>query len=609
MRSLTWRSRVLRLLSKLLCSLVPVLALGALACQESTSVQPSGGVTTDTVGTTTADMASTAATDSANGTPEASSDTPASPPLDTPTAPLDAAETTATTGPTFHGDVLPILASKCQGCHLEGGIAPFPLLTYAQVKPLATLIATTTAALRMPPFDVSTGANCEPRLPYLDDIRLSDAERATLEVWSKNGAAEGTPSATPPVPKAIANLKKVDLEAIPAQDYSVEGSADDFVCFVIDPGFKESKYIKGIHFVADNAKVAHHALLFLDADREKASTLTGAGNYKCFGGPDLKSPQLLHGWAPGGQPLEFPAGAATKVPAGALLVMQMHYHPTGKGAELDRTKVQLEFFDGVPDYLATAVLIGNFDKAEGNGMGLLPGADDPGGKPTFVIPAGKAGHTESMSFTLPFEFENQLLEPLQVFAVAPHMHIVGKSMDIRVQRNTTAEYCPSDTLNPFIECYLGACSKATPAEASACAQASCAKQYAALPPICTACLGAMAKYKTGGVQEVIASCATPPAIALPKDECFVDSQTYRFYWQRFYAFDAPVEKLSTLRPGDTLVFNCLYDNSMANPLLAAELSAQGLSLPQPVTLGETTLSEMCLVGLQLLSKNPEAKKK
>ena len=48
---------------------------------------------------------------------------------------------------------------------------------------------------------------------------------------------------------------------------------------------------------------------------------------------------------------------------------------------------------------------------------------------------------------------------------------------------------------------------------------------------------------------------------------------------------------------------------MANPLLAAELSAQGLSLPQPVTLGETTLSEMCLVGLQLLSKNPEAKKK
>src|SRR3954453_17902150 len=33
---------------------------------------------------------------------------------------------------TFHKDVEPILQRSCQSCHVAGGIAPFPLLTFEQ---------------------------------------------------------------------------------------------------------------------------------------------------------------------------------------------------------------------------------------------------------------------------------------------------------------------------------------------------------------------------------------------------------------------------------------------------------------------------------------------
>ena len=54
--------------------------------------------------------------------------------------------------PTWYDDVAPILARHCQRCHEEGGIAPFPLMSYAQSQPLSALIAASTAARRMRPF-------------------------------------------------------------------------------------------------------------------------------------------------------------------------------------------------------------------------------------------------------------------------------------------------------------------------------------------------------------------------------------------------------------------------------------------------------------------------
>lgn len=47
-------------------------------------------------------------------------------------------------------------------------------------------------------------------------------------------------------------------------------------------------------------------------------------------------------------------------------------------------------------------------------------------------------------------------------------------------------------------------------------------------------------------------------------------------------------------PGDVLRIKCTYDNTLDNAKVGASLLDRGLTLPQDVKLGETTLDEMCL---------------
>src|SRR5436305_1110256 len=45
---------------------------------------------------------------------------------------------------TFSGSIAPILFAKCAGCHRDGGVGPFPLLTYTDAAKRASLIAQVT---------------------------------------------------------------------------------------------------------------------------------------------------------------------------------------------------------------------------------------------------------------------------------------------------------------------------------------------------------------------------------------------------------------------------------------------------------------------------------
>lgn len=83
--------------------------------------------------------------------------------------------------------------------------------------------------------------------------------------------------------------------------------------------------------------------------------------------------------------------------------------------------------------------------------------------------------------------------------------------------------------------------------------------------------------------------------------CLMQEPHWDFGWQRFYSYDAPIESLPTLSPGDKLHLRCTYDNTMGNAHLAAELASQR----KPVTdvrLGEQTTDEMCLVLPQVIVK-------
>src|SRR5690349_9723934 len=58
---------------------------------------------------------------------------PLSPDFGTCQTPLAPDEAAVPDDPTWYRDVQPIVITKCQGCHVDGGIGPFPMLDYADV--------------------------------------------------------------------------------------------------------------------------------------------------------------------------------------------------------------------------------------------------------------------------------------------------------------------------------------------------------------------------------------------------------------------------------------------------------------------------------------------
>ncbi|MEN9578984.1 MAG: hypothetical protein RJA70_1993 [Pseudomonadota bacterium] len=333
---------------------------------------------------------------------------------------------------TWHEHIAPLVAAKCTGCHLDGGIAPFPLGSYQESAKWSPAMAPATRSRLMPPWAAHNTAECEMPGKFKDDLRLSEAEVGLFEEWNKQGAPEGDPKNAAPLPAAPALT--IDQPArslkIPS-GVSVAGTQDSFVCFRLDPDLKSDVWLTGTQIIPGNSRVAHHGLLYLDENDESAQLVNADGTYNCFGGPTVGGAQLISAWAPGSVPTLLPAKTGMPVKAGSKLVVQMHYHPTGAGVEVDdATTVQLDFVTQEPDFVAALYLLGNFDQenlpfAGGVGFGLATG-------PEFLIPAGAEAHVETNRYQLP---GGAFALPLHLWTIATHMHYVGTDMKISVERD------------------------------------------------------------------------------------------------------------------------------------------------------------------------------
>jgi hypothetical protein len=358
--------------------------------------------------------------------------------------------------PTWHADVAPLVSGHCQGCHREGGIAPFSLETYAQAKMWSRTFESVVQTGLMPPFLARTTDECQPRFGYKDDLRLSTDERDLFKRWADAGAPEGDPATAAPLPAPPElELSDAELELKIPSAVTIEGPGDKFICFSLEPDFSvlaatgpeaallgERVLIDAAQVHPGNSAIVHHVLVFTDAEGESAALAGDKGYYDCFGGAQLESPGLVMAWAPGATPVRAPEGLAMALPSKGRLVVQVHYHPTGKPETDDATSVQLRRYKaGIPDYIGTLSLIGNARSTTAGGMGLQPGPDDTGNA-EFRIPAGVQGHTEAMRFAIP-----ATKAPYRLWAVGSHMHYVGTDMRIGITRAQ-----PGD--EPAEECLL-----------------------------------------------------------------------------------------------------------------------------------------------------------
>jgi hypothetical protein len=506
---------------------------------------------------------------------------------------------TEDTGPTWYGDIQPLMQRSCQGCHQDDSIAPFPLSTYEEVSVMGAVVADSVSSGAMPPWGVESTESCEPRHGFVNDLRLSDDEIAMIEAWVEAGTPEGDPADAVTADVSTTELSRVDVEVMPASAYAVSGTEDEFICFPLDPGFETDVYLQGTHVLAGNDLVAHHMLLFSDPNRESLELAGEQGWYPCFGDADVSDTALLAAWAPGGLPTELPDNAGMPVSAGTMLVMQMHYHPTGTTTEEDQTRVQLKTTTEEPEWHSLVALIGNFTDTDEQ-AGLV--ADDSGDM-EFRIPAGSASHTEEMFYINGADFFDGGPNPEHhILGVAPHMHYLGTQMRAWVERYPADEgLCPASEMGDFHECFMEHCPDVSSEGAGLCAKLFCAEEASGVDTLCESCLSA--QLSVTDPTDAFDVCMNPAEYSTPDqpdEECFFESPSYDFEWQRLYTYDAEINDLPIVRPGDALRFTCTYDNSMDNDTLVDALDSQGLESPVDVYIGDTTLDEMCLLVLQTL---------
>ncbi|MBN8615429.1 MAG: hypothetical protein J0L92_32840 [Deltaproteobacteria bacterium] len=341
-----------------------------------------------------------------------------------PSEPRDAGADAPFASTTYYGEVRPILATHCEGCHVEGGIAPIPLDSYAAALPLAGRIAEVTRARTMPPFLADNEGGCN---TYRDARWLSETEIATLESWARGGALEGDPGTPPPEPRELPHLhgdvRTLDIGV--AYTPSTE-RPDDYRCFLVEPPATEDLYyVTGFDVHPGNARIAHHVIVFHPANDEAIAearaleAMDETPGYECFGAAGVRAAAVA-AWAPGGGATFFPDGTGVQLRGGRPLIVQMHYNTLASDGAPDRTRVDLE--------VATA--------------GVSPGRFLPLADLALTLPA----RMEEVGWetTLRVADYTMVRTPFRVRGVFPHMHTLGRSLEIEVERADGSRSCLVD---------------------------------------------------------------------------------------------------------------------------------------------------------------------
>jgi len=299
---------------------------------------------------------------------------------------------------TFNKDIAPILFKSSAGCHHEGEVAPFPLLSYDDAKKHAAHIVKVTQSHFMPPWKPELGYG-----DFADPRRLTEAQILLIKKWVDEGTIEGRPADKPVAPKFTSDwhLGKPDLIVEMSEPYTVPAEGKDiYRCFVVPINNTEDKYVSAVEYRPGNRAVVHHALLFLDntGQARKKDAADPAPGYSSGGGPGFIPTGGLGGWAPGLMPRRYPEGVAAVIKKGSDLVIQTHFHPTGK-VETEKSSLALYFAKKPP----TRLLIGS-------GLTSI----------NIDIPAGEKNFKTNASVTLPVDTE--------WVSVTPHAHLLCREI-------------------------------------------------------------------------------------------------------------------------------------------------------------------------------------
>lgn len=319
---------------------------------------------------------------------------------------------------TYARDIAPLLQRHCQECHRPGGVAPFRLTTYDDARSWAEDIRQFTASGRMPPWKPVEGYG-----DFLHPRRMTAEEVERIDHWVRAGCPLGNPEDLPAPREFSSNwtLGEPDLVlTIPEYELAADGP-DVYQCFVLPTGLDRDQFVTAFEVRPGNPQVVHHVIAFLDTSgraRQLDAQTAEPGYATSQGFPGFLPIGGLGGWAPGNVRAPLPAGIGRILPRGADVVLQVHYHKTGK-PQRDRTQLGLYF---ARQEVRRAVFV----------VPVTP----PGGPFSgMTIPAGAENH----------EVTGGMIMPLDALAVTitPHMHLLGRDMKVTAT-------LPDGTVQPLL---------------------------------------------------------------------------------------------------------------------------------------------------------------
>ena len=250
---------------------------------------------------------------------------------------------------------------------------------------------------------------------------------------------EGRPPRRPRVPTYTTDWVMGEPDAVLdyGESFPVPGTGDDvYRCFPVATDFATDVFVRAVDVQPGDRRVTHHVVLYMDPNGESFAldaAEEGPG-YTCFGdagidnfgqleeidldvllerGLGAVTSPVLGGWAPGNRPTFLPKGSGIRIPKGATIVVQVHYHPLENEPVDDLTRVGLYITDDPDTDDVFLAPIANLD---------------------FEVPAGAVDY-EVLAEISPAEYIERLTGfsldiSGEALAVLPHMHLLGQEISV-----------------------------------------------------------------------------------------------------------------------------------------------------------------------------------
>jgi hypothetical protein len=265
-------------------------------------------------------------------------------------------------------------------------------------------------------------------------------------------------SAPPPAPlRAGEHLVNLTMPQ-PYTPQAPNGGTDEYRCFLIDPKLTSRAFLTGSQFLPQNADIVHHAIFFRlspeqVAEAQKLDEGTPGEGWTCFGDSGVKGDAawVAH-WAPGVNETLLTPGVGYDMPAGSQIVMQVHYNLLASGGKpegADQSSIRLRLTDGATELrpLVTARLLAPIelpctasesgplcDRQAAVADVLHRFGEDVGQTVVGLNELCNGGKEPVAGATQ--HCDRKIPQGATAYAVAGHMHLLGRSIKIELNPDT-----------------------------------------------------------------------------------------------------------------------------------------------------------------------------